>query len=552
MNRAFSQQQLDLELFQAVSAVITLQQRAVTRYLNIADISYRRQLEELLAKPFMTETVAFRNVAFNKWQRNMMLNELHAFIGYGGLIHDFKNYVIRGGSFYFNRFNKLFADAQKILIQFRQIPGLDEQQLVYIDVIEATFNQYLNFLEIVTQMHSDGASVAAIDKIVKVDDEPALKAIAELRVDISITNPKPWWQVATKRIDSVNAMSNILMDDITQDIKQQQITAWQGFYLYMILMLMIAGIVLLLGYLLVNRLVKETSQIALTMNDMRQSGKFEALALRGGNDEIGEIVSAFNALNEKRNQTERQRLYSQQQLLEAKKINALYKLSGGVAHNFNNMLASILGYASLAMTHKDVEGSEKVQNYLQCICENVDKARNLVGDIIAYSQADMSTNVKPIQIDKIIEEVIGEQQLSTAIQLNCRIEAALSPVRIEQEEFKQLFNALMMNAIEAMNEEGVIEVVLQEVTLDKMQCHVCGELVVGRFVELTVKDNGRGIADYVIEHIFDPFFTSKDLSQGAGMGLSIVNGIVRRCDGHIHIESTMGQGSMVRVFFPLS
>ena len=552
LNQAFSQQQLNLQLFQAISTTIVLQQKAVAHYLNIADILQRRQLEELLAQPFMAEVEAFRDVAFSKWQRNMLLNKLHAFIGYGGLIHDFKNYVIRGESSYYDRFNSLFIDAQKTLAQFRQISGLDEQQLTHIDVIEATFNQYLDLLDNITQMHSDGASVSAIDKEVKVDDEAALNAIAALRIDISATNPKLWWHASTTRINNFNTLSDMLLADLTQNIQQQQTIAWRDFYLYIALMILVIGITLLLGYLLVNRLAKETSQIASAMNKMHQSGQFNALTLRSGNDEIGEIISAFNALNEKRDQTEQERLHSQQQLLEAKRINALYKLSGGVAHNFNNMLATILGYASIAMTHKDVEDSEKVKDYLKRICDNVERASALVENIITYSQVDSLASVEPLQIDKAIKELIEHQQIPTSIRLTHHIEADLPPVRIEQEKLKRLFNALIINAIEAIDGEGVIEVALHTIILDKEQCHACGKPFNGRFVELSIKDSGNGIADDMIEHIFDPFFTSKDLSYGAGMGLSTVYGIVRRCGGHIHIESTMGQGSKFRVFFPLS
>ena len=552
MNDMFSQQQMTQKLFQDISTVLALQQNTITRYMDMSTNKHRRLLEELLTQPFVIEEKSFRNIIFNLNQRNALLNKLHAYIGYGGLIHNFKNYVIRGEPFYYDRFNEQFIDAKEILAEFRQTPGLDEQQLFQIDVIEETFNQYLNFLDTITQLHSDGMSVIAIDRAVKVNDEPALKAVTALRNNRFTIDPNQWWQVATKWVDSLNDFSNEFLVDITKKLQQQKAIIWQEFYLYITLMILVITATLLLGYLLVNRLSKQTTQIASSMHKMRQSGKFDPLAIQRSNDEIGEIVSAFNALNEKRNRAEENSLDSQQQLMEEKKANALYTLSGGVAHNFNNMLATILGYASIAMTHKDVKDSKKVQDYLQCICDNVDKASTLVENIITYSQSNSLIDAEPIQISKVIKDMIEDLQLPSSINQSYHIDANIPSVRIKKDECHKLFNALIQNAIEAIGEKGEIEIALHKTTLNKEQCHACGESINGQFVELSIKDNGIGIDEDIVEHIFDPFFTKKHMSQGTGMGLSTVNGIIRRRGGHILVESTIGQGSKFRVLLPIS
>ena len=554
LNEAFSQKKLILEKFKNIAASIALQQSSIEHYLSTSDTNHRAQLKELMAQPVETEIRTFRNSAFNKWQKNDLLNKLHSHIGYGGLIHDFKNYVIRGDTFYYDRFNTILNEAKLVLSQFRQIPGINSEELAHINTIETTFTRYHNLLDTVSRMRSNGDTIAMIDKAVRVDDPPALKAIEALRKNIITLDASSWWQTTTKRIELFKEISDALRDDLLQNIQQQQTSIKQTFYLYVTLILFVLTTTLLLAYHLINRLVGGTSQIASSMNKMHRTGEFGKLPIQGGNDEIGDIVNAFNNLIEKRDQSEKEQLKAQQQLLEAKKINSLYKLSGGVAHNFNNILATILGYASLAMAHKDVKDSEKVEGYLKCICNDAEKASALVEKIITYSQSSSAPSAPSIQTNKVLERLIEyqQQQLPTSINITHHIEADLPPIQIKQEHLELLFNSLVLNAKEAIDKEGTIEITLQTTTINGERCNICNKQVTGKYVELSIKDNGCGINDNMIEKIFEPFFTSKDVSEGAGMGLSMVSGLIRKYNGHIIVESTEGQGSKFRILLPPS
>ncbi|MCK4711028.1 MAG: nitrate- and nitrite sensing domain-containing protein, partial [Gammaproteobacteria bacterium] len=532
LHQVFSQQKLDLVLFQSISTNIFLQKKALKRYLNISDVFQSQKLNELMNQSESQEVQALRDNVFNKWQRNILLNKLQSLIGYGGLIHDFKNYLIRGEVFYLERFDQHFSVVQNLFLQFRALPGIDKQQLDHIDIIEKTFNKYSDALAEIALMYSEGKSIHEIDSRVQVDDNPAIHAIAGLQVDIAGLSSLEWWKISTQRIENSKILSNNLLMDITQILKKNKVLIWQSFYLYVALMFLILCITFLFGYFLVNRLVKQTSQIASAMNEMNQSGKFKALDLQGGNDEIGEIIEAFNALNAKRDQIEQESLENQSQLLEVKKVNALYKLSGGVAHNFNNMLAAILGYASLAINHKDVNDSEEVKGYLNNIIESGGHASALVENIIAYSQIESPISAASIKIGNVITQLIESQTIPSSIQLKCSIEEDLPEVRIELKSLERLFKALVINAIEAIDDQGFIEIGLHKVTLSNEKCHNCNESINGSFIELFIKDSGKGMDDDVMKNIFEPFFTSKHLSQGAGMGLSTVYGIIRKCGGY--------------------
>ncbi|MDH3355619.1 MAG: ATP-binding protein, partial [Chromatiales bacterium] len=492
-----------------------------------------------------------RAAAFNKWERNELLNEIHSLIGYGGLIHDFKNYVLRGTPFYYERFNQHFLKTQQALSQFRRIKGIGKKELAYVDIIKETLLRYQKFMDTITKMHSRRASAEEIDRVVKVDDSPALNAITSLRSDISSLDTSSWWPNTTKRINQFKEISNTIRNEIIQHIAQHQSAVTRTFYLYITLMLLVITATLLLAHLLINRLAKETSLIAAAMNNMHQSGQYNALSLPGGDDEIGEIVSAFNTLVEKRNLAEAAQLKSQQQLLETKKANALYKLSGGVAHNFNNMLTAILGYSSMAMTHKDIEKSEKVKSYLGNINKIVERASALIAQMTAYSQAEFKEKKESVQVGTIVKEFIELQQnkLPSTIELTRYIESNLPSIHIDQDNFKRVFNALFTNAVEAAATK--INIQLQITNLTNEQCSACNETLNGAFIELSIEDNGTGIASDKLEHLFEPFFTTKDLSEGAGMGLAMAYGIIRSCGGHTIVESTPEEGSKFRVLLPL-
>lgn len=554
LNGVFSQHKLNSKEFQEILVYIALQKSTIRHYFTIAEDHYQHMLQRSITHPVVAEVEAMRAAAFNKWERNELLNELHSLIGYGGLIHDFKNYVIRGEGFYYERFTTTFFKAQQALSRFRQIGGLGNKELAHIDTLKTTFLSYRNLLDIATKMHSAGTSMVNIDKAVRIDDTPALSAIKALRSDITTLDTSTWWSKATQRIALIKEVSDATREDIIQTIHKQRMLADRGYLFYITLMLSVLTVTLLLGYLLVRRLANETSRIAAAMHQMRHSGNFDQLLKVEGDDEIGEIVSAFNHLVNRRNQTEKDRLELQQQLLDTQKREALLTLSGGMAHNFNNKLTTILGYTSLALNQREIVDSPKVKGYLTKIGQTTEEASGLIEKILTYSQSNFLSSNKSILIEEVVKKLIAhqQQQLPSNIRLTHHIEEGLPPLYLDSEQFKQMFVALFVNAMEAIEDDGLIEINLQLINIDGETCSACGEHVEGRFIELSIEDNGIGITPKNMEHIFEPFFTTKDLSEGAGMGLAMAFGFINKSDGHAIVESAPGKGTKVRVVLPIA
>jgi len=246
--------------------------------------------------------------------------------------------------------------------------------------------------------------------------------------------------------------------------------------------------------------------------------------------------------------TEKQQL--EKQLLQAQKLEALGTLSGGIAHDFNNILTAIVGFTQLA--YNSSGNPELVQKHLSMVMKASERAESLVGQILAFSRkSDMDKH--PFFIASAIKEGLKllRSTLPTTIEIKHNIDCE-SMVMGDLNQIHQILMNLCTNAAHAMREKGgVLEVSLTEREIQEKMLLQFPELSPGKYVCLTVKDNGHGIDPQILDKIFDPFFTTKDKSEGTGLGLSVVLGIVKSHKGGIKVESVVGQGTVFQVYLPV-
>ena len=236
------------------------------------------------------------------------------------------------------------------------------------------------------------------------------------------------------------------------------------------------------------------------------------------------------------------------QLREAHKMEAIGRLAGGIAHEFNNILGIILGNAELALD--DVPEWNPARESLSEILAASLRAKEVVQQILSFAQKTM-TSLKPVEMIEIIRESLKLMRAVVPATIEIRQALPSKPRMIlgHEEEIRQILMNLCTNAAYAMKERGgVLEVSLRDEELN-MKNNTLG-LAPGSYVKLTVKDTGNGIPREILKKVFDPYFTTKDVGQGTGMGLAVVQGLVKKCHGAIDIRSPMGRGTVVDVFFP--
>jgi len=236
------------------------------------------------------------------------------------------------------------------------------------------------------------------------------------------------------------------------------------------------------------------------------------------------------------------------QLAQAQKMEALGSLAGGIAHDFNNILAAIIGYTELAMYQS--KSQEKVQKNLSQVLKSSKRARDLVSQILAFSQQS-EKKYTPLMLGYIIKETL--KMLRSVLPANIEIRQNLvvpGLVLADATQIHQMMMNLSSNAVQAMGENGgVLEVNLEQVILDETTAHGL-DLTPGPYQRVMVSDTGHGIAPEIIPHIFEPYYTTRDIGKGTGLGLSIVHSIVIRHRGAIICRSEPGKGTVFEIFLP--
>jgi two-component system cell cycle sensor histidine kinase/response regulator CckA len=241
----------------------------------------------------------------------------------------------------------------------------------------------------------------------------------------------------------------------------------------------------------------------------------------------------------------------QEELFQAHKMEAIGTLAGGIAHDFNNILSAILGYAE--MVKADLPESRHIHNHINQVLNAGNRAKELVKQILTFSRKDNDHINMPLLPQHIVKEVLRMMRASlpTTIKIKKDIDPNCSAILAEPTQIHQIIVNLCTNAFHSIeNEQGTIFVQLSNKTLGLEDIGPDQDLSPGSFVELVVKDTGCGMDSTVIDRIFEPYFTTKDVGKGSGIGLAVVHGIVKSYGGLIKVESEIGKGSTFRLYFP--
>jgi PAS domain S-box-containing protein len=262
-------------------------------------------------------------------------------------------------------------------------------------------------------------------------------------------------------------------------------------------------------------------------------------------DAAGKVV---NYVAVKRDITHEAQLEAQ--LRQSQKMDAVGQLAGGVAHDFNNMLAIIRGNAELLLMD-EAQFSAEAKVGLEHVVEASERAANLTRQLLAFSRKQvlqpqpLVLNEVIANLTKMLKRVIGEN-----IDLQCHYAALLPYVQADTGMMEQVILNLVVNARDAMPQGGQLRVTTEQTRLDEAHARLNPEARAGEFVCLGVSDTGTGIALDVLPRLFEPFFTTKEVGKGTGLGLATVYGIVKQHQGWIEVFSQVGEGSTFKVFLP--
>ncbi|MBU4055528.1 MAG: PAS domain S-box protein [Proteobacteria bacterium] len=261
-------------------------------------------------------------------------------------------------------------------------------------------------------------------------------------------------------------------------------------------------------------------------------------------DSGGKIIS-FVAV--KRDITGQLRLEAEVQ--QARKMESVGRLAGGVAHDFNNMLSVINGYAELAMDR--VAPDDPVHDALGEILNAAKRSTEVVRQLLAFARKQ-TISPRVLDLNETVEGMLKmlRRLIDEDIDLVWLPGAKVWPVRMDPSQIDQILANLCINARDAITGVGKITIETGRVSLDEEYCSEHSGASPGDYVVLTVRDNGHGMEKEIMDNLFEPFFTTKEVGEGTGLGLATVYGIVKQNHGFIHVSSEPGKGTLVKIHLP--
>lgn len=276
--------------------------------------------------------------------------------------------------------------------------------------------------------------------------------------------------------------------------------------------------------------------------------EFSMAPIRGPGGRVVAHVSIMRDISARKlREAERKRLETQ--LRQAQKMEAIGTLAGGIAHDFNNILAAIIGYSELGLN--DARDGKSTTHEHERVLVAAERAKELVRQILTFSR-EAALELKPLNLNKEIADTVQiiERTIPKMISVELQLDPKVSLINGDANQIEQVFLNLANNANDAMPDGGRLLIETENITLNEAFVSKHLGASPGDYVLVTVSDNGLGMDKEELDHIFEPFYTTKPVGQGTGLGLASVYGIVQSHGGYIACYSELGIGTTFRIYLP--
>lgn len=292
--------------------------------------------------------------------------------------------------------------------------------------------------------------------------------------------------------------------------------------------------------------IKATAPFGYLLKPVREQELFALVEIALHKHKLEQKLRETNQQLEKEMEQRRQ---LEEQLRHAQKMEALGQMAGGVAHHFNNMLTTVMGYIELALM--ELPDNHPVVADLQQARTAAERTASLTRQLLAFTRKQV-IQLQTTDLNNLVSNLEGllGRFLSSVIEFKTILAPEAIQVRVDIAQFEQVLINLVLNARDAMPNGGRLTLQTTRLRLDESEASQYNEIPPGYYALLSVTDTGVGMSDRVKAHIFEPFFTTKPVGQGTGLGLSTCFGIIRQHSGYITVDSELQLGTTVKVYLP--
>jgi nitrogen-specific signal transduction histidine kinase len=262
-------------------------------------------------------------------------------------------------------------------------------------------------------------------------------------------------------------------------------------------------------------------------------------------------LEGLNATLEQRVESEvAQRIKAEDALRQAQKMEAIGQLTGGVAHDFNNLLTVIMGGLDTIRRAKP-EDTARIKRAADMALVGTQRAASLTSRLLAFSRRQPLAP-KPLELNSLMRDMteLLHRTLGETIELEAVMASRLWAIEVDQNQLESAILNLAVNARDAMPEGGKLTIETANTSLDQTYFERDAEVIPGQYVMVSISDNGAGMSKDTLARAFEPFYTTKEVGRGTGLGLSMVYGYVKQSGGHVTLYSEEGHGTTVKLYFP--
>ncbi len=591
---------------QAYRAAADLAQRLVDTGASIAEVDRQVRIDDgpaLAALKVLSEQSQSRIYDDGSvLSKASAINALCAAIGYGGMIHNFKNYVLRGDETRALMAESQINEARRALTAYARDSTNLEEQAALVD-LRAMLDAYGEAIKVATAMREKGESAATIDKRVRVDDQPAFLALTIIQRQLhlqsetnalavsnalggasALSRASYWvtfglmvsllagaiwtlWDrqrreqlLRTSEERTLAIVDNIVDGVIVADAKgiiAEFNKSAEGIFGYSADEVLGKNIAMLMPESYSNRHNQyidnyiETNDPKIIgtgreLEGLRKDGTVFPMRIAVGELHLGAEKAFAGIVADISGQKN-----LEAQLHRAQRMEAVGQLTGGIAHDFNNLMGVMLGNAEILL---DQAGeNEKARRSAEAVVESVKRGASLTQRLLAFSRQQALLPQPTVINDQIfgLEELL-HRALGETIELHSNLGLGTWTALIDPYQFENVLINLSINARDAMPRGGVLTIETANTTLDEDHAAQFEDVMPGDYVKVTVSDTGAGMSPETLKKAFEPFFTTKDVGEGSGLGLSMVYGFAKQSNGHATINSEAGHGTTIELYLPRS